>query len=84
MQFYAPKTQVIVDNIVMLPQKGSASGGTHRPLNSFALLFDDHSLLFDAPYSWTLDGIRDLAQQGKPPRALILSHRNTAGSGGRL
>ena len=80
-QFYAPETQAIVGNVVMLPQEGSSSGGTHRPLNSYAVLFDDHSLLFDAPYSWTMGGIRDLAKQGKTPRALVLSHRNTAGSG---
>lgn len=81
MQFYAAETQTIAGPVVMLPQKGSASGGTRRPLNSFAVVRADHSILFDAPYSWTLDGIRRLAAEGKPPRALVLSHRNTAGSG---
>ena len=33
------------------------------------------------PYSWNMSGIRALVDQGKPPRALVLSHRNVAGGG---
>ncbi|QPH55967.1 MBL fold metallo-hydrolase [Pontivivens ytuae] len=81
MEFYAPNTQRIVGPVVMLPQEGSASGGTNRPLNSFAILRPGYSILLDAAYSWCLAGIRRLAEEGHPPQALVLSHRNTAGSG---
>lgn len=86
-QFYAERPQHIVGDVLMLPQKGSTSGGSKRPLNSWAILRGEpsrgegYSVLFDAPYSWTLDGIARLADEGRPPRALVLSHRNTAGSG---
>ena len=81
MEFYSPTAQRVAGPVVMLPQKGSASGGSKRPLNSFAVLREGRSVLFDAPYSWVLDGIQALADEGHPPAALVLSHRNTAGSG---
>lgn len=81
MQFYSPDSQPILGPIVLLPQKGSVSGGSKRPLNSFAVLRDGYSILFDAPVSWALDGIARLADGGRPPRALVLSHRNLCSSG---
>ncbi len=81
MNFYDPEIQTIAGPVVMLPQAGSATGGTGRPLNSFAVLRPGHSILLDAAYSWCIDGIRELAERGHPPRAMVLSHRNTAGSG---
>lgn len=81
MQFYSPDSQTIAGPVRMLPQKGSVSGGSKRPLNSYAILGERSSILFDAPYTWTVPGIDALVADGTPPRALVLSHRNTAGSG---
>ena len=81
MNFFSSESQTLFDNLIMLPQKGAMTGGSGRPPNSFALLFEDYSVLFDAPYSWTLAGIKELANQGYPPRVLVLSHRNVAGQG---
>ena len=50
-EFYADRTQPLVGPVVMLPQRGSATGGSKRPLNSFAILREDYSILFDAPFS---------------------------------
>lgn len=64
----------IKKNVYKLPQDGSPSGGTKRPLNSYAVVKDDSVLLFDAAYSWALDGISRL---GKKPEAFYFSHRDT-------
>lgn len=81
MDFYSPDTQPIVGPVVMLPQEGSTSGGSRRPLNAYAVVREGFSILFDAPVSWALDGIAALADAGAPPRALVLSHRNLCSSG---
>ena len=81
MNFFSPESQTLYNDLVLLPQKGATTGGSGRPPNSFAILFNDYSVLFDAPYSWTLAGIKDLADKGYPPRVLVLSHRNVAGQG---
>lgn len=81
MDFYSPDMQPIVGPVVMLPQKGSVSGGSKRPLNSYAILREGRSILFDAPVSWAMDGVRQLAEDGHPPAALVISHRDLAGSG---
>ena len=81
MTFYASENQTLYDDLIMLPQKGATSGGSGRPPNSFAVLFRDYSVLFDAPYSWTLAGIKELTDRGYPPKVLVLSHRNVAGQG---
>ena len=80
-RFYAPDTQPVVGPVVLLPQEGSSSGGTNRPLNSYAVLREGRSILFDAPVSWALEGIRALAAEGRPPRALVISHKDLASSG---
>ena len=79
--FYSPDTQRVIGPVVLLPQKGSVSGGSKRPLNAYAVLRPGRSILFDAPLSWTLDGVRRLADEGHPPAALVLSHRDLAASG---
>ncbi len=81
MDFFSPKAQYLYDDLVLLPQAGATTGGSGHPPNSFAVLFEGYSILFDAPYSWTLGGIRELADKGHPPKALVLSHRNVAGQG---
>ena len=48
MQFYSPNSQKLFDDIIFLPQEGAVAGPTGRPPNSYAILFDDHSILFDA------------------------------------
>ena len=80
-EFYADRTQPLVGPVVMLPQRGSATGGSKRPLNSFAILREDYSILFDAPFSWVMDGVQRLADEGHPPLACVLSHRDLASSG---
>ena len=81
MDFFSSKAQYLYDDLVLLPQAGATTGGSGRPPNSFAVLFEGYSILFDAPYSWTLGGIRELAEEGYPPKVLVLSHRNVAGQG---
>ncbi len=81
MDFFSPGSQTLYNDLILLPQKGAATGGSGRPPNSFALLFEGYSVLFDAPYSWTLSGVEDLASKGYPPKVLVLSHRNVAGQG---
>ena len=81
MTFYSPDTQILFNDLYLLPQKGAISGGTGRPPNSYAVLVEGGSVLFDAPYTWVLAGVRALADAGHPPRALVLSHRNVAGQG---
>ena len=80
--FFHADARTVADGLVWLPQAGAATGPTGRPPNSFALLLDGPdgpaSILFDAAYSWTVQGIRDLAET-HPPAALVLSHRNVAG-----
>ncbi|MFQ6550179.1 MBL fold metallo-hydrolase [Aestuariibius sp. 2305UL40-4] len=81
MEFYSPDIQTIAGPVRILPQKGSVSGGTGRPVNSYAILRDGHSILVDAPFSWCLDGIADLAAGGYGPGALVLSHKDLCASG---
>lgn len=81
MEFYSEEIQKAVGPVVMLPQKGSVSGGSKRPLNSWAIVRPNRSILFDAPFSWTMDGIRRLAADGHGPAAMVLSHRDLGGSG---
>ena len=69
----------------MLPQFGSASGGTHRPLNAYALVFGaEHGrkgVLFDAPLRHCVPGIRGLTDQGVRFVGCVLSHADLAGRG---
>ena len=81
MDFFSPTSRYLYNDLILLPQKGAVTGGTGRPPNSFAVLFEGYSVLFDAPYSWTLPGTRELTDKGYPPKALVLSHRNVAGQG---
>lgn len=78
MNFYSSDRQLIVGPVYLLPQAGSDIGGSRRPLNSYAILRDGYSILFDAGYPWALDGIARFAEEGYPPHALVLSHRDTA------
>lgn len=79
--FYSDRTQPVIGPVVRLPQRGASSGGSHRPLNSYAILGEQSSILFDAPFTWVLDGVRALASEGHPPTALVLSHGDLLTSG---
>ena len=79
-EFYATDTQPVIGPVVMLPQKGSVSGGSKRPLNSYAIVRDGVSVFFDAPFSWTMDGVRAIAEE-HTPLAMVISHRDLAASG---
>ncbi len=81
MQFYSERTIPIIGPVVLLPQAGSVTGGSKRPVNSFAILREGWSILFDAPFSWVMEAVEQLARDGHPPEALVLSHRDLAGSG---
>ena len=81
MDFFSPDSQYLYDDLVLLPQEGAQTGGTGRPPNSYALLFDGYSVLFDAPFSYLLDEVEDLTKRGYPPGALVLSHRDLVGQG---
>lgn len=76
MEFYAERMQPVVGPVSMLPQAGSSSGGTKRPMNSYAVRRDGYSVLVDAGFDWTLPGWDRLAEAGMPPRALVLTHRD--------
>ena len=78
--FYSPHRQHVIGPVWMLPQKGSVSGGSKRPLNSYAILRDGVSVLFDAPFSWVMDDVRSLADE-HAPLAMAISHRDLAASG---
>lgn len=80
-EFYAAETQDVIGPVVMLPQKGSVSGGSKRPVNSYAILREGSSVLFDAPFSWVMDSIRRLAEEGHAPTAMAISHRDLGASG---
>jgi hypothetical protein len=79
--FYQPHSVTLAPGRVMLPQFGSASGGTHRPMNSFALVFAERCVLFDAPLAHAVPGIRKLIRDGVRPVACVLSHAEICGSG---
>ena len=82
-EFYSEKLQTVAGPVSMLPQKGSVSGGSHRPLNSFSIRVDDDggagTILFDAPYSWTTEAVFALHDQA-PVIAQLLSHSDVVGS----
>ncbi|CAN5558228.1 hypothetical protein BH24ACT22_BH24ACT22_09570 [soil metagenome] len=79
--FFSPETQILFDDLLLLPQEGASTGPTGRPPNSFAILTERRSILFDAPYSWVIPAVRRLRDEGYPPAALVLSHSNVAGQG---
>ena len=79
--FFSSEPQYLFDNLVLLPQEGAQTGPTGRPPNSFAILTNGSSILFDAPYSWVTPAVRRLRDEGYPPAALVLSHSNVAGQG---
>ena len=81
MNFFSPDSQYLHDDLMLLTQEGAQTGGTGRPPNSYALLFDGYSVLFDAPFSYLLDGVDELAKRGYPPGALVLSHRDLVDQG---
>ena len=81
MQFFASAPQSLFPDLLLLPQEGSNVGPTGRPPNGYALLFNDHAVLFDAPFSWMIAAIGELADEGKPPSALVLSHADLAQQG---
>ena len=81
MIFFSPQSQYLYDDLVLLPQRDAQTGGTGRPPNSYALLFEGYSVLFDAPFGYLLDEVEDLAKRGHPPGALVLSHRDLVGQG---
>ena len=82
--FFSPETQVLFDDLLLLPQEDAQTGPTGRPPNSFAVLLGGRSILFDAPYSWAVPAVRRLRDEGYPPAALVLSHSNVAGQGDAL
>jgi len=80
-EFFSPDTQVLLDDLPLLPQEGASTGPTGRPPNSYAVIQEGRSILFDAPYSWVLPSLRRLRENGYPPAALVLSHSDVAGQG---
>ncbi len=80
-QFFSPETQVLFEDLLLLPQEGAQTGPTGRPPNSYAILVGGQSILFDAPYSWVVPAVSRLRDEGYPPAALVLSHSNVAGQG---
>jgi hypothetical protein len=71
--FFSPKSQVLFDDILWLPQAGARTGPTGRPPNAYAILVRDGSVLVDAAFSWNVPGIAEVADMGKAPAALVLT-----------
>lgn len=80
-EFFAAKTQTLFDNVLWLPQAGATTGPTGRPPNSYAILLQSSSILVDAVYSWTMEGVRRIADAGMPPAAFVLTHADVAAQG---
>ena len=80
--FYQPRSVTVREGLVLLPQFGSASGPTHRPFNSYALVFGDRCVLLDAPVLDALPGIRRLMERGVSPVGCLLSHADLADADG--
>lgn len=79
-RFYDSEPQPVTERVTMLPQEGSVSGSSNRPLNSYAVRQGGGTILFDAPVSWVMDALRRVHAEA-PIRAHVLSHRDLAGSG---
>ena len=80
--FYQPRSVTLRGGLILLPQFGSPSGGTHRPFNAYALVFGDRCVLFDAPHLHCAPGVRKLVDGGVTPVGCLLSHADlTAGDG---
>lgn len=78
--FYAEETVTVAGPVAKLPQKGSGSGGSRRPLNSFVIRRGEGAVLLDAAYSWALTGIA-----AEPsPQAIVFSHGDTVDSADAL
>ncbi len=82
-RFYSAEMQPVAGPVRMLPQEGSISGGTKRPLNSYAIEIAGHTgpetVLFDAPFGWVMDAL-DRLHRTSPIAAHVLSHRDVAAS----
>ena len=79
--FFASGAQPLFDSLLLLPQEGALAGPTGRPPNSYAFFSESQTVLFDAPYRWVLPALRRLRESGRPPTALVLSHRHVAAQG---
>ncbi len=79
--FFAAEPQPFFDDVLLLPQAEATTGPTGRPPNSYAVLFEDRSVLFDAPFRRLLPALQRLADDGYPPAALVVSHRHVVGQG---
>ncbi len=83
-QFYTPDPQRITESVTMLPQDGSISGGSKRPLNSYAIRLETaegpRTVLLDAPFSWVMADLR-ARHSDAPIVAHVLSHSDLAASG---
>ena len=75
-RYFSSDTQLVNQSVLVLPQRGGITGGTGRPPNSYAIIFDDFSILIDAPFSWCREAIEWLVLSGKRPRRHFLSHRH--------
>jgi glyoxylase-like metal-dependent hydrolase (beta-lactamase superfamily II) len=81
MRFFASETQAVIGPVRLLRQHGARTGPTGRPPNSYAVLLDGRSILFDAPFSWCLPDLDALAADGCPPEVMILSHAHLVAQG---
>lgn len=79
--FHAETSQPIAGPVTMLPQKGSVSGGSNRPLNSYAIRRGDRVVLVDAPFSWLTHALDAMIGDGARIAALVLTHRDLCASG---
>ena len=76
MQFYSPKSHHVIGPVTKLAQHGASVGGSRRPASSYAIMRPNGVILFDAPFSWARQSIRNIADTKGPITALVLSHHH--------
>jgi len=75
------RTTWLLDDLVLLEHADPGAQAAQLSTNSYAVLADGASLIFDASFDYLLPPLRELAAAGKPPAGLVLSHRHVAGNG---
>lgn len=83
MEFYAARPQRLCAHVVLLPQHESPSGGTGRPLNSYAVETPAGVVLFDAGLPGQDAAAREIAGDAGVV-ALVLSHADVVAQADQL
>lgn len=83
MDFYSDRPQRLTLHVVLLPQHESPSGGTGRPLNSYAIETSAGAVLFDAGLPGQEAAVREVAGDAGVA-ALVVSHADVVAQAAEL